>query len=243
MKTLQVETVTLNVLDRPRLRRREDLLELYWRSHPRWLFLKSAPPGAKVLDVGAGSGGMVTWKGWCEPRREDLRMYAVDRVRGEMFDRYDGWQVADLDVEPVRCGEGAFDAVVMSHVLEHLSDEDAFFARLEPRLAPGAQVYIELPAPWTAVCPSRTLFLERGIDVSTVNFFDDATHKRTFDRPELWALLERHGFRILHGGAIRNRFLEDELFTFGYTHRDQELTTYGVWSKLSWAQYLVVERP
>jgi len=35
----------------------DDLLEVFWQSHPRLRFFKSLPWGANVLDIGAGMAG------------------------------------------------------------------------------------------------------------------------------------------------------------------------------------------
>jgi hypothetical protein len=40
----------------------QDLVELFWRVHPRFQFLKSLPWGWNLLDIGAGNGGLAHWK-------------------------------------------------------------------------------------------------------------------------------------------------------------------------------------
>src|SRR5215468_8166824 len=47
---------------------RDQLLEWYWRSHPRFCFFKGAPPNAWVLDLGAGGGGLPFWREYLDPR-------------------------------------------------------------------------------------------------------------------------------------------------------------------------------
>ena len=71
----------------------------------------------------------------------------------------------------------------------------------------------------------RLLFLNTRIDVSTVNFFDDSTHLRTFDLGDLSALAEKSGFNPAETGVIGNRYIEDDLISFGMRSRDQELAT------------------
>jgi hypothetical protein len=44
-----------------------DLVEMFWRAHPRFNFFKSLPWGANLLDIGAGNGGLVYWKDWLKP--------------------------------------------------------------------------------------------------------------------------------------------------------------------------------
>ncbi len=226
----------------PRHTSRPELISLYWNYHPRYRFLKTLPPGSRLLDAGAGPGGLVLWKEWLPPRREDIRMSAVDMVRGELFDRYDDCRVCDMDAGPLAYQSGAFDAVLLSHVLEHIRDERVFFAELARLLRPGGRLYVEVPTPASEHFPGRQLFLDRGIDVSTVNFFDDSTHLRTFSLAELSALAESSAFLTRETGLIANRYIEDDLLAFGILNRDQEIATYGLWSKLGFAHYIVAER-
>jgi SAM-dependent methyltransferase len=229
-------------LPNPRHTSRPELVSLYWNYHPRYRFLKTLRRETRLLDAGAGPGGLVLWKEWLPPRREDIRMSAVDMVRGELFDRYDDFQVCNLDREPLRYGPGTFDAVLLSHVLEHIKDERAFFRELGRVLRPGGRLYVEVPTPASLHFPGRQKFLDSGIDVSTVNFFDDSTHLRTFSLGELALLAHDAGFTAVETGLITNRYIEDELLSFGIQNRDQELATYGLWSKLGFAHYMIAER-
>jgi hypothetical protein len=49
---------------------------------PRVRFFKSTQPDARLLDLGAGDGGMEVFRQWLSPPREDIRMYAVSLEMG-----------------------------------------------------------------------------------------------------------------------------------------------------------------
>jgi hypothetical protein len=84
----------------------DDLVELFWQTHPRFQFFKWLPWGANLLDIGAGNGGLVHWKEWLKPQRADLNLYGVDRNVAEYRDLYAGWETVDLDRElPVPWGQ------------------------------------------------------------------------------------------------------------------------------------------
>jgi SAM-dependent methyltransferase len=239
---LIIDGVDYTPLAEPRHTSRPELVSLYWNYHPRYRFLKTLPRGCRLLDAGAGPGGLILWKEWLPPRREDIRMCAVDMIRGELFDRYEDFQICDLDRESIKYGTGSFNAILLSHVLEHIKDEKTFFRELGRVLVPGGRIYVEVPTPESLHFPGRQIFLERGIGVSTVNFFDDSTHLRTFSLGELSALADETGFNPVETGKIGNRYIEDDLLSFGIRNRDQELATYGLWSKLGFAHYMVAER-
>lgn len=218
------------------------LVYLYWSYHPRFRFLKTLPSDAKLLDVGAGPGGIYYFKQSGLPVRDDMKLYAIDVSKGVRFDKYDGYQLCDLNREDIKYEENSFDAVLMSHVLEHLNDEIKTMQQINRVLKNDGRVYIEVPTPETLNYPPRERFLDSGINTSTINFFDDHSHVKTYSMDELITLLKTNGFTILESGIIDNQYLEDELFTHGWFNNDQETTTYSLWSKLKFAQYVVGQK-
>lgn len=237
-----LEDMEFTVLDNPKYTTKVQLLYLYWTFHPRFRFFKTLPLNSRLLDIGAASGGLSFWKEWELPKRDDIEMYGLDLSRGEFFDQYKDFQILDLDDGHIKYEDDFFDAILMSHVLEHIKDENKIVKEIKRLLKTGGIAYIEMPTLQTLTCPSKHLFLDKGINVTTMNFFDDHTHLRTFDKDGMEDLFTSHKFNTLSYGVIQNKYLEDELFTYGMNNNDQETTQYSVWSKLKWAQYLVVQK-
>ncbi len=238
---VEVEDMRLDVRDYPQ-RSRDDLLADYWSSHPRFRFVKQAPPAAKMLDVGAGAGGLVHWKTWMEPMREDLELHALDRHKGAFFDLYAGHELCDLEQGPLPYAPESFDALVLSHVLDYLEDAPAVLQKLVPLLRRSGTLYLEVPTPASLELPRRRSFLDAGLKVSTVNLLDDPQHRRTYSIAELAQMLEGHGLSVLEAGVIVLSTVQDELLSYGVHHHDEELTTYALWSKLRFAQYVRAEK-
>lgn len=220
---------------------RDALVSLYWQAHPRFLFLKGVPRGAAVLDVGAGSGGLAFWKEWGAPMRRDIRLYGVDRFRGEHFGLYAGTQVADLDAEPLGFEAGFFDAALASHVFEHFRDPAGLLQQLRGRMKPGGRAYIEVPSPASKALPRREEYAARGWPMTISNFFDDGTHVDTFTREQLTAMGAAAGFGVLAAAAIENPYLADTLLARGVAEQDAELVTYGYWARTRWAHHVTLE--
>src|SRR5262245_49093622 len=99
-----------------------DLQQTYWGFHPRFRFLKTLPRGATLVDYGAGPGGLIHWRQWGQPDRSDLRMIAVDRHKGERFERYDAWFTNPSEASALPAELREVDAVLLSHVLEHIHE-------------------------------------------------------------------------------------------------------------------------
>lgn len=222
---------------------KDELLKLYWINHPRFRFVKFLPLNAKLLDVGAGSGGLIHWLEWENPKRNDIKMYAVDHVYGEYFDKYTDFHLCNLEKDIIKFDDSYFDGIIVSHVIEHISQEHRLLEEIRRLLKIGGRLYIECPTPETLHLPGAKEFkLLFGVDITTVNFKDDLTHLRTFELDQLHRLVADHGFRVLESGIIENKYLEDELFTFGVYNRDSVAIECAVWSKLRFAEYIISER-
>jgi SAM-dependent methyltransferase len=100
---------------------------------------KEVPAGARMADVGAGDAPFrelfahtqYATLDWGQSPHEGAR--AVDIV-------------ASADAIPVR--DGAFDAALLTQVLEHVPDPRAVLGELHRILAPGGRLYVTVPLVW-----------------------------------------------------------------------------------------------
>jgi ubiquinone/menaquinone biosynthesis C-methylase UbiE len=94
---------------------------------------KSLPPGALVLDAGAGNA----------PYRElfhQAQYESADFVAAAKHYEHRPTYVCDLTAIPVE--EARFDAAICSQVLEHVPDPAAVLAELHRVLKPGASLWL-----------------------------------------------------------------------------------------------------
>ena len=155
------------------------------------------PPGARVLDVGAGAALLARAVG--ARGRADLSWTALDASLDclEPLRRHSR-AVAIVDLERCPRLPGGFDAIVAGDVLEHLVDPEAFTARLLAALRPGGELYVSVPNVANVTVRLSLLFgrfeyRERGIL--------DRTHRIFFTRRRLRALLRESGFAIVEESA------------------------------------------
>jgi SAM-dependent methyltransferase len=142
-----------------------------------------ARPGARLLEVGCGGGGalrVLRQLGW-EAEGVDFDEAAVARARER------GLPVRLGTVAAQRYSDGHFQAVVMSHVLEHVHDPRGLLAECRRVLADGGALVVVTPNTasrgharfgphWFALEPPRHLLL--------------------FDARNLRRLAEEAGFRV-----------------------------------------------
>lgn len=87
-----------------------------------------------------------------------------------------------------------FDALLISHVIEHIRSGHIFLSNLYKISKPGTRVYIEFPG-------VRALAMPSAID--TFAFCDDPTHVRIYTVAELANILLQQGFVIHQAGILR----------------------------------------
>ena len=72
--------------------------------------------------------------------------------------------------------------------------------------------------------------------------FDDHTHKATVDLDDV----NRYGTSIdlitFEKGFCRNPLLENTLLAYGFLNKDIEITQYGLWSKLLFSSYIMLQK-
>jgi SAM-dependent methyltransferase len=147
-----------------------------------------------ILDVGCGNHSpriTKTYLPTCEYHGVDNRRWNRDSADDRALDR-----LFDIDLEiPGALDEvpdGAYDAVICSHVLEHLSDPCGVVVHLARKVKPGGVLYAETPSPRSLTLP-RAANGWMGIRGS-LNFHDDDSHKQLVDLGRVAAALEKDGF-------------------------------------------------
>ena len=157
----------------------------------------------KVLDVGCGNHSpRITKTYWpaCEYHGIDNRRWNRDAADERCMDRLfalDLEQPAALDQVP----DGVYDAVICSHVLEHLSAPLAVVRQLAQKVKPRGVLYVEVPSKRSLRLPSAA---QGWLGVrGCLNFRDDETHKALVDLDDVCAVLQACGFSIRRRGPRR----------------------------------------
>jgi SAM-dependent methyltransferase len=151
----------------------------------------------RLLDIGAGNHSATTAKTWFPA----CHYTGVDRERDynnspEDFAAMDAFHEIDLTaLDYSALPDGAFDAILMAHVVEHLPNGDEVVRRLVPKLAPGGIFCLEFPGRRSLHLPSW-----RG----TLNFHDDDTHVRLYSHQEIADVLRTSGLQVIRQGTRRD---------------------------------------
>jgi SAM-dependent methyltransferase len=222
---------------------RDQLLMLYWQYHQRFKSFKTfSVANGNVLDIGSGSGGLSFWKEHMLPNRKDLKMTAVDLQKGEFFDRYEKYVILNLDDKTLPFESDTFDFIMLSHLIEHVQDWKALLDQCKRILKRSGAMYIETPSKHTLDLPQNKHYKDMGFPCTTINFFDDATHVAPVDLDEVGAYSNSIDCMVLEKGYCRSIYLEDQLLSFGRANNDMEASQYGLWSKLLFSSYIMIQK-
>lgn len=192
-----------------------------------------------LLDVGCGNESCAITRHWIS----NVTYHGIDRENyGSTtdYEKMDRFFKIDLDKENLNdVLDNTYNAVIMSHVIEHLRTGDRVLRELTKKMKNGGIIYIEFPSIRSFSLPSAK---------GTLNFCDDPTHVRVYDVKEIANILLSEGFRIHRGGRkldwIRLILVTPLGLLYNCYHylRYGILSTKGLWELTGFADYVVAEK-
>lgn len=214
---------------------------------PRLLAVRRAleRPPSLVLDVGCANRSPTITK----RQFPDCQYHGVDyteqtqrdqdRAHTDTFFRVDLEQPDGLSA----IEDDRYDAVICSHVLEHLTNPYSLVPTLAAKTRVGGVLYIEVPSARSAKLP-RAATGWFGIK-GCLNFQDDPGHRTMIDLAAVKALLIEQGFQA--GPIRRRRLLRRVLLLPAYLLAGLVLRGYVparvVWDVTGFADTLLATRP
>jgi 2-polyprenyl-3-methyl-5-hydroxy-6-metoxy-1,4-benzoquinol methylase len=147
----------------------------------------------RILDCGCGAGDnarILNRRGWrvtavtIDPREEETARQFCEAVC-----------LGDLENGLPQDIEGTFDAVLASHVLEHLAKPERLLQELRQRLNPGGVIAVALPN--IAHYSPRISFLRGRFNYTETGQFD-RTHLRFYTYRTAIQLLQQNGYKLVN---------------------------------------------
>lgn len=191
--------------------------------------------GLRVLDVGCGSLSPVLTR----QELEGCFYCGLDRATEAPFVTSHTAEYIATDLEADRLGSVAgrrFDAIVLSHVIEHLENGLDIVREAAALLAPGGVIYVEYPSLRSASLPSMP---------GTLNFWDDPTHKRFYALTDIANAMAEGGVQMREGGRRRHirRIALAPLAMLALAATGRPLRAGLFWDLLGFADYAVGLKP
>ena len=162
-------------------------LKLGYASSHSWA-LDAVPPGARVLDIGAGPGGIAA-----ELARKGCTTAVVDQFEPRTPTVGVQVYVQDLDAPP-RFDTQPYQYLLLLDVIEHLEDPERFLEQLRSQFTHEKKTLV-LTTPNIAFVVQRLMLLLGQFNYGKAGILD-RTHTRLFTFRSIRRLLLDAGFRI-----------------------------------------------
>ena len=198
----------------------------------RWQFYHRINGGGKVLELGCGSGLNYKNLRIVAPATE---YYGVDILAPSAVPPGILYSQVDLDKNALPYPDNSFDAILFTHVIEHLRDPFSLGHEIRRVMKAGGSIYVETPN-WTSILVPSFRF--KAHQHNPFNFFDDPSHIRPYTKQSLFEFLDGAcRLRVERVGTVRNwpRIPWDFLkIVYGLASGNREKVINAFWNIYGW---------
>jgi len=213
----------------------EFIKSIFHNFDERICFFKSLSDKSVVLDIGCGSGnnGFLLRKYF-----QQIEIHGVDIYHSDDLPGYYKFCSVDLNIEKLPFPDDYFDAVIFTHVIEHLINIDIIGLEINRVMKKYSKIYLETPN-WTSILvPSFGINRKQH---GPFNFYDDFTHSRPWTKHSLFEFLSQCcSLDKIKVGTVRNwlKFpIDSVLFIFTIFTRNRRISIASFWNLYGWCIY------
>lgn len=201
----------------------------------RYAFLKKMPSDFKVLDIGCGSGlnGRVI-----KSLYSKAELHGVDILPSIENSLYEAYHQVDLNDGLLPYPDSYFDAILFTHVIEHLHTPLELGSDIRRVLKNGGMIYIEAPN-WTSMLVPSFGFRREQHD--PFNFYDDPSHIKPSSQHGIFEYLSQFcGLEVMEIGILRNWYripFDIPIIIYALIFGKRGLIVASFWNIFGWCVY------
>ena len=200
-------------------------------------FFKSLSHAHRILELGCNTGSNCETIHTLYPQAE---IHGVDIMPENEIAPFIHYKYVNLEKQELPYEDGYFDAILIIHVLEHVSNAYLLCKEIHRIMKPGARIYVEVPNWTTMFVPSIGISREQH---DVFNFFDDPSHQKPWSKQGLFEFVSFKGkYTIEKLGNRRNwcKIPIDLLKIFkGCITQNRLLVTQPFWNVFGWCIYAI----
>ena len=132
----------------------------------------------------------------------EVEYHGIDILPKEEVDSFINFRNVNLEESKLPYETNYFDAIIFTHVLEHLNNPLSLGNEINRVLKKGGKIYVEAPNWSSILVPSFGFHREQH---NPFNFYDDPTHIKPWTKHSIYEFLsENCQLKVQKVGIVRN---------------------------------------
>ena len=203
-------------------------------------FFLSFKKDFKILELGCGIGRNAMF---IKKYFNKVEYHGIDILPEEKVDSFINFRNVNLEENKLPYEANYFDAIIFTHVLEHLSNPLSLGNEINRILKKGGRIYIEAPNWSSILVPSFGFHREQH---NPFNFYDDPTHIKPWTKHGIYEFLsENCKLKVQKVGIVRNWIripLDLFIIIFGFISRNRKRIISSFWNIYGWCVFGIGEK-
>ena len=189
----------------------------------------------KILELGCGIGRNAMF---IKKYLNEVEYHGIDILPKEKVDSFINFRNVNLEESELPYETNYFDAIIFTHVLEHLNNPLSLGNEINRVLKKGGKIYVEAPNWSSILLPSFGFHREQH---NPFNFYDDPTHIKPWTKHSIYEFLSKNcQFKVQKVGIVRNWIripLDLFIIIFGFISGNRKRIISSFWNIYGWCVF------
>tara|TARA_B100001105_G_scaffold248481_1_gene234282 strand:- start:60 stop:719 length:660 start_codon:yes stop_codon:yes gene_type:complete len=203
-------------------------------------FFLSFKKDFKILELGCGIGRNAMF---IKKYFNKVEYHGIDILPEEKVDSFINFRNVNLEESELPYEANYFDAIIFTHVLEHLNNPLSLGNEINRILKKGGRIYVEAPNWSSILVPSFGFHREQH---NPFNFYDDPTHIKPWTKHSIYEFLsENCKLKVEKVGIVRNWIripLDLFIIIFGFISGNRKRIISSFWNIYGWCVFGIGEK-
>ena len=203
-------------------------------------FFLSFKKDFKILELGCGIGRNAMF---IKKYFNKVEYHGIDILPEEKVDSFINFRNVNLEESELPYEANYFDAIIFTHVLEHLNNPLSLGNEINRILKKGGRIYVEAPNWSSILVPSFGFHREQH---NPFNFYDDPTHIKPWTKHGIYEFLsENCKLKVEKVGIVRNWIripLDLFIIIFGFISGNRKRIISSFWNIYGWCVFGIGEK-
>ena len=218
----------------------EKLKDIILNNGIKQRFFLSFKKDYKILELGCGIGRNAMF---IKKYFNEVEYHGIDILSEEKVDSFINFNKVNLEESELPYETNYFDAIIFTHVLEHLNNPLSLGNEINRVLKKSGRIYVEAPNWSSILVPSFGFHREQH---NPFNFYDDPTHIKPWTKHGIYEFLSDNcQLKVQKVGIVRNWIripLDLFIIILGFIKGDRKRIISSFWNIYGWCVFGIGEK-